>query len=47
MEFKMGVGDNFAGDEFYEEAALAMTEATNVLFKYLVGWIQTKDSNKR
>lgn len=44
QEFKMGVGDNFEGDELYEEAALALIEATNILFKYLVGWVKTKDN---
>jgi hypothetical protein len=44
QEFRMGVGDNFEGDGLYEEAALAFIEATNVLFKYLVGWIETKNN---
>jgi len=40
----VGPGDNFVDDRFYEEAVEAFIEATNVLFKYLVGWLHTKEN---
>jgi len=39
-----GRGDCFPTDELYEEATEAFIAATDVLFKYLVGWVETKSS---
>jgi hypothetical protein len=38
----IGIGSNYEGDEFIEEAALAFIEATKVMFEYLIGWQRTK-----
>ncbi len=40
----VGAGDCFEGDELYKEATAAMIEATQVLFKYLSGWVKTKET---
>jgi hypothetical protein len=40
----IGAGDCFEGDELYKEAAAAFIEATQVLLKYVIGWVKTKES---
>lgn len=40
----IGAGDNFEDEALYEEAASAFVETTQVLFKYVVGWVATKQS---
>ncbi|MFZ1073386.1 MAG: hypothetical protein WAO21_08110 [Verrucomicrobiia bacterium] len=42
----VGVGDSFETDEVYEEATLAFIEATKVLFKYIIGWVNTKETRR-
>ena len=44
QSLSIGPGDNFPDDTLYEEPVEAFIEATNVLFKYLVGWQQTKEN---
>jgi hypothetical protein len=38
----IGIGSNLEGDELFEEATEAFTEATKVMFEYLIGWQRTK-----
>jgi hypothetical protein len=39
----VGAGDCFPDDELYKEATAAFIEATQVLFKHVVGWLVTKE----
>jgi hypothetical protein len=42
QEMGIGIGSNLEGDELFEEATEAFTEATKVMFEYLIGWQRTK-----
>ena len=44
MNISIGVGDNFSDETLYEEATEAFIAATQILFKYLIGWLQTKEN---
>jgi hypothetical protein len=43
VQFQIGPGDAFEGDEVYEEATATFVEATKVLMTHLVGWVRTKE----
>jgi hypothetical protein len=42
QEMGICIGSNLEGDELFEEATEAFTEATKVMFEYLIGWQRTK-----